>query len=270
MNGPIVSQPPRDSHADRWTVRAAIAPLLGEPRIAAPLTSQLLAGATLTVLERRADWLHVHGADDYAGWTHIGYLEPNVGVDASWRLSLGCAVRESTGETRALPLGARSRPDAQVVSGDSIDAEMQSLRFPAEARACARSAALWFSGASYLWGGVTPWGCDCSGFVQQIFALHGIQLPRDAWQQALVGESFGDNGDVIEHAGPADLLFFSDRDDRRITHVGIALGDRRMAHSALRRGGLRIDQLDVTGEYESRLRAQCVGGRRVTALQRDV
>ncbi len=265
MTGSIVSDVARQSTPNRWTVRAAIAPQLGEPRIAAPLTSQLLCGATLTVRERRDDWLLVHGVDGYEGWTHVGYLEPSDGTESTWRLSLGCVVREATGETRGLPLGARVRPDAQGISGESIDAEVQALRFPAEGHAIARSATLWFSGASYLWGGVTPWGCDCSGFVQQIFALHGVPLPRDAWQQALVGESIGVDGDVIEQSAPADLLFFSDRDDRRITHVGIALGDGRMVHSALRRGGLHVDQLGAAGEYERRLRAQCVGARRIMA-----
>ena len=48
----------------------------------------------------------------------------------------------------------------------------------------------------------------------------------------------------IRRAGlPGDLLFFSDRDDRRITHVGISLGDESMVHLALGRGGYAVERL---------------------------
>lgn len=247
--------------ATRWCVRATVAPLIGEPRISGSMTSQLISGAVLTMLERQGDWLRVQCADGYEGWTHVGYLTPSSGGQATWRLSLGCTVREANGVVRSLPLGARLTPSAEIVNGDAIDATEQSSRFPHDAHAIARSAATLYSGASYLWGGVTTNGCDCSGLVQQIFALHGIALPRDAWQQAMVGASLVADA-AVSHA-PADLLYFSDRDDRRITHVGIALGDGRMVHSALRRGGVSIEQMDADDDYVARLRAQCVDVRRV-------
>ena len=247
----------------RWYVRATVAPLIGEARISGSMTSQLISGAALTLLERQGDWLRVRGDDGYEGWTHVGYLAPSSGGEATWRLSLGCTVREANGVVRTLPLGARLTPSAEVVSGDAIDASEQSTRFPHDAAAIAHSAATLYAGASYLWGGVTTSGCDCSGFAQQIFALHGVALPRDAWQQALVGASLL-TGAADKHA-PADLLYFSDRDDQRITHVGLALGDGRMVHSALRRGGIAIEQLDATDDYVVRLRAQCVGVRRVVS-----
>ena len=89
---------------------------------------------------------------------------------------------------------------------------------------------------------MSPWGADCSGFVQTTFALHGVALPRDAWQQAEVG---------VETDGQAagDLIFFSEREDGRITHVGLSLGDGTMAHVALGRGGHAIDRLDADDPY---------------------
>lgn len=247
--------------AQQKTVRAAIAPLLGDPRISAPLTSQLLAGDVLAVIEARGDWLHVRSADGYEGWTHMGYVMPTVGDEATWRIALGCQVRDGFGILTALPLGARVAPRAEVVSGTALDAADRSTRFPHAVTAIAQSAATLYAGASYLWGGVSPWGCDCSGFVQRICALHGRHMPRDAWQQALLGQHV--SADASADHAPGDLLFFTDREDRRITHVGIALGAHRMVHSALTRGGIAVESLLADDSYVARLRDQCVGVRRM-------
>jgi gamma-D-glutamyl-L-lysine dipeptidyl-peptidase len=245
----------------QMTVRRAVAPLLGEPRISTSLTSQLLAGDVVTVIDGRGDWLQVRGADGYEGWTHTGYLAPSDGSEAGWRLSMGCTVRDAHGQLMALPLGARVAHDAVVERGQVIDAAACAERFPLTRSHVVDSASTLYSGASYQWGGVSPWGCDCSGFVQRIFAFHGLQLPRDAWQQAIIGYRTGAAADDLHE--PADLLFFSDRDDRRITHVGMALGGDRMVHSALMRGGIAIESLRDGDGYVARLRAQCVDVRRV-------
>ncbi len=245
----------------RRTVRTAIAPMTAEPRISAPMTSQLLAGAVVTIAEDRGDWLHVRSADDYDGWIHVGYLTTTSGDEGLWRVSLGVVTRDLDGTERTLPLGARLTPTDIVLHGEAIDADAVDARFARNASAIAHNAATRFSGASYLWGGGTPWGCDCSGFVQAVCALHGVMLPRDAWQQALVGTSVGSTPSATHLAG--DLLFFSDCDDRHVTHVGIAIDGGRMVHSSLRRGGIATEQWSTSDAYTSRLRDQCVGVRRV-------
>ncbi len=224
------------STADRFTVRSAIAPLLGDARISAPLTSQLLAGEVLQLIDGRGDWLQVRGPDDYEGWTHVGYLMPYAGTEATWRISLGCVTRDAHGQQRALPLGARLQPAMEVLEGTAIPFDARASQFPRERAAIVRSARTLFTGTTYQWGGVTPWGVDCSGFVQRIFALHGVALRRDAWQQEEDAVHVSD--DVAGTHEEGDLLFFSDRDDRRITHVGIADGNGGMLHSALARGGV--------------------------------
>ncbi len=243
------------STADRFTVRSAIAPLLGDARISAPLISQLLAGDVLQLVDGRGDWLHVRGADDYDGWTHVGYVMPFTGTEATWRISLGCVTRDAEGQRRALPLGARVASGLEVVEGVAIDPATRAAQFPRDRNAIVRSALTLFTGASYLWGGVTPWGVDCSGFVQRIFALHGVPLRRDAWQQA--DDAVRVSDDVTADHAPGDLLFFSDRDDRRITHVGIATGHGGMIHSSLGRGGIYAET-----ELSAKMKAQGVGIRR--------
>jgi cell wall-associated NlpC family hydrolase len=227
-------------------VVAAVAPLHAEPRVSSTQISQYLAGASLSILEDLRDWLFVRGADGYEGWMHQGYLarmRPTVmrpsGPPA--RVSLGAVVRDRAGTRRELPLGAALAPDDVVESGEVASAADLVDRFPSTPEAIARTAERYFVGASYQWGGVTPWGADCSGFVQAIYALHGVTLPRDAWQQALEGVDVGRD---IARLAPADLLFFSDRPDRHVTHVGLALEAGRMAHVALGRGGFALEQLD--------------------------
>lgn len=243
------------STADRLTVRSAVAPLLGDARIAASLTSQLLAGEVLQLVDGRGDWLHVRGADDYEGWTHVGYLMPCTGAEATLRISLGCVAHDGDGQRRTLPLGARVMPGQTVAEGEAIDPATRAARFPRDRDAIVRSARSLFAGTSYQWGGVTPWGVDCSGLVQRIFALHGVPLRRDAWQQA--EDTVFVTDDVSVSHAPGDLLFFSDRDDRRITHVGIATGDGRMVHSSLARGGVYEE-----AELPSKLKDQGVAVRR--------
>lgn len=237
---------------DHVVARTPIAPLLAEPRASATQVSQLLHGHSATVLLREGSWIRVSGGDDYEGWVHEGYVETREdqpgaawGWDAAGEMSLGCSIRDEQGATLDLPLGAligRSR----LTSGRSLDFAHRRDTFPRESEAVVASAMGLFQGTYYQWGGVSPWGADCSGMVQSTFALHGVRLPRDAWQQASAGEHVDGGMDALK---PADLLFFSDRDDGRITHVAMSTGASGIVHAALGRGGYHLERLDGPDEY---------------------
>ena len=106
--------------------------------------------------------------------------------------------------------------------------------------------ALIFLNAPYQWGGRSPFGIDCSGFVQLVYKLNGIKLPRDASQQALKGQALS----FIEEAEEGDLAFF-DNEEGVITHVGIILANNRIIHAS---GCVRIDRLDHQGIYNAEKR----------------
>lgn len=252
---------------DTARIAAAVAPLQKEARVSAPQTSQLVAGNTVTLLAHDGDWWRVAGRDGYEGFMHRGYLEPASGDEDTWRVTTGATVRTVDGARRVLPFGARVPHDATIVSGRVFTAQESQREFPLDGAAIVGTATSFFESASYLWGGVTPWGTDCSGLVQAVFALHGRPLPRDAWQQAEIGSNTFvtslDDPSARDAFAPGDLLFFSDRDDRHITHVGLADDALRMVHSSLTRGGVCVEALDADNEYATRLRRNFVQARRV-------
>jgi gamma-D-glutamyl-L-lysine dipeptidyl-peptidase len=249
-------------------VRTPVAPVFAEPRVASAQISQLVAGRCVELLENRDDWYRIRGPDEYEGWLHRGYLSPGPETGAHEharldRVSLGCIASHGDGARRAMPLGSLLARDERVEAGEVIGLTEQASLFPPDEDAITRSALLYFEGTSYLWGGVTPWGADCSGLVQTTFWLHGIQLRRDAWQQAEQGEP-GDSGLLDSRKG--DLLFFSDRVDGHITHVAIALGNQGLVHLALGRGGYAVEDLaDERDPYVAKLHERFVTSRRVLA-----
>jgi hypothetical protein len=249
------------------TIRAPVAPMHGEPRISSAMVSQQLAGHRVDALAEDGEWVRVRGTDGYEGWIHAGFLAKAPATTARQsrritRISLGCSTKTASGVSRVLPLRAFLAPDETLTSGEVIESTRRAARFPLDPVAVVSSARTYFAGTSYLWGGVTPWGADCSGIVQTVFALHGKQLPRDASQQAQAGEDAGTDPTGALEAG--DLLFFSDREDKRVTHVGIATGDKRMVHLGLGRGGYSVERLtDRKDAYVTLLRKRFLFARRV-------
>jgi cell wall-associated NlpC family hydrolase len=101
-----------------------------------------------------------------------------------------------------------------------------------------------FIGVPYMWGGTSAKALDCSGLARTTYFLNGILLPRNASQQAKVGEEVPVDG--VRNADfsalqPGDLLFFGNLETRKVTHVGIYIGGGRMIHSSQL---VRINSLD--------------------------
>ncbi len=105
--------------------------------------------------------------------------------------------------------------------------------------------AKFFKGGKYVWGGTTPKGFDCSGYVQYLYKKHGINLPRTAWSQSKQGIAVDK-----AHLEKGDLLFFLTDKKRGIpvTHVGIYLGNGEFIHAASKKKGIIISPI-THGHY---------------------
>jgi cell wall-associated NlpC family hydrolase len=101
--------------------------------------------------------------------------------------------------------------------------------------------AIGFLGIKYRFGGETDLGIDCSAFVQKVYALAGIHLPRTARQQAKYGLLVSK-----EDLQPGDLLFFQTY-ARFPSHVGIYIGEGKMIHASSRGG--RVEIISINKPY---------------------
>ena len=119
--------------------------------------------------------------------------------------------------------------------------------------------AKYFKGGKYVWGGTTPQGFDCSGYVQYLYKKHHVNLPRTAWAQSKKGVSVNK-----ENLQKGDLLFFLTDKKRGIpvTHVGIYIGNGNFIHAASKKKGIIISPI-THGSYArcfvkaTRLIGQC-------------
>lgn len=93
-------------------------------------------------------------------------------------------------------------------------------------------------GTPYVRGGSGPGGFDCSGFVSWAYKSVGVQLPRTAREQSVVGERIN----TVEEMRAGDIVAF--RHPRRGYHTGIYVGDGKFIHSPRRRSSVKISSLD--------------------------
>jgi cell wall-associated NlpC family hydrolase len=91
-----------------------------------------------------------------------------------------------------------------------------------------------------VWGGTSPKGFDCSGYVQYLYKKHNINLPRTALGQSKKGIPVSK-----DHLQKGDLLFFLTDKKRGIpvTHVGIYLGNGEFIHAASKKKGIIISPI---------------------------
>lgn len=238
----------------------SLVPLRAEPSERSEMVSQLLFGDHFEILESSDRWVRIKtGYDDYEGWVDSKQFIP-VDIDTFNTLNTGGTilglkihhpVRNTVsdeiinivaGSTLPGYLDGRFRIGKTVYSVVQPPLKPKQDLFSSEISAAAK----FYLNAPYLWGGRSAFGIDCSGFSQMVFKQFNIKLKRDAWQQALEGNTV----DFLQEAMPGDLAFF-DNEEGRITHVGVMLGNNRIIHAS---GRVKIDVIDTEGIYSTELK----------------
>src|SRR6266536_3338536 len=107
--------------------------------------------------------------------------------------------------------------------------------------------AMRYLGVPYVWGGASPSGFDCSGFVMYVFAQVGVSLPHNAAAQYGYGSPVS-SGDLQ----PGDLVFFDG-----LGHVGLYIGGGQFIHAPHTGDVVKISS--ISGWYASTY----VGARRL-------
>jgi cell wall-associated NlpC family hydrolase len=158
--------------------------------------------------------------------------------------SSSCATFRVTPRTDATPPPAAEPRTTENVPVPSV---------PAGDGFTVAGTALRLQGTPYRLGGASPrTGFDCSGFVQYVYGLYGVALPRQVHDQFRSGAKVR-----IRDLEPGDLVFFV-TEGRQVSHVGIAIGGDRFVHAPNSRGVVRVDSL-ATGYWGEHV----AGARRV-------
>ena len=232
-----------------------VANLHAAPSEDAEVVSQAIYATTVSVLEEKEGWRKVRTpGDDYTGWVepaallplpagappyashghvaHVGSLfanlyrepsvtrrQPLVTVPYDTRL-------EATGETDAENhrwIKVRL-PDASTAFVQQGDISFQ--RSPASIEDVIALGKR-FLGIPYLWGGVSSYGLDCSGFMQLLARRRGLTLPRDARPQS---QWTGSAPVARAELKPADLLYFGPSPEK-VNHTGMYIGNGQFIHA---------------------------------------
>ena len=107
--------------------------------------------------------------------------------------------------------------------------------------------ALQFLGNPYVWGGTSLTnGCDCSGFVQSIYAYYGYSLPRVADAQSGYGMQI-----PISSAQPGDLIFYAK--NGYVYHVSMYIGNGQVVHAAGRKLGIITSGISGNAVWATRI-----------------
>jgi len=245
-------------------INVSVSPLREEPRHSSQMVDQAIMGSTINLLKKRDDWYLVQTDYDYIGWmnkTSISVTDTN-GIE-NWENKINYRVSSLYASVFSFPYET-SQPVSDIILNNMMIGKRKSNDWITVTLPDGRSGfvkerklelinpnqlkyldtekilleAYKMTGVPYLWGGNSSKANDCSGFTQTVFKTIEVQLPRDARQQALLGNEVLPEKDW-KNILPGDLLFFGK--DKKVTHVGISTGGKEFIHQG---GMVKTNSLD--------------------------
>ncbi|HLV24595.1 MAG TPA: C40 family peptidase [Moheibacter sp.] len=231
--------------------QVSVSPLRAESSDRSEMVTQVLFGEKAEILETKKSWIKVKGDfDGYEGWADSKHFfevpeeeYSSIRIDKFASESFNLAVENNTPLT--LPIGSilPNLNNGKIKFGNKEIDYLGEFQTGNSSKSQLPELAMMYLNTPYLWGGKSVFGIDCSGMVQQVYKFCGVKLPRDAYQQAEIGEVLS----FVEEAEPGDLAFF-ENPEGKIIHVGIILEGNKIIHA---HGKVRIDPIDITGIFNT-------------------
>lgn len=231
-------------------VTQPVANMFSGPSREKDVVSQAIYGTNVSIVVEQSGWARIRTPDQYLGWAPDSDLRRGVRYGENGRVahvaSLFANLYRETDITKHQPLLTlpfESR--LEVIAEPPTDAARWiQVRLPDDRAAWIQRGdvafddkrmsipetvqfARRFLGLPYLWGGVSTFGYDCSGFMQMLGRRRGADMPRDAQPQAYWT---GVAAISKENLRPGDLLYFGSS-DKTITHTGMYIGEDEFIHA---------------------------------------
>ncbi len=261
--------PAKDNNLKKYgIVHVSVANLRTRPEESSELASQMLMGMPLRILEKNRGWYRVQCPDDYIGWidgstmtqfSENEYSNYQTAKKVIFIKPFGFALNDTSlviqpirdlSFGNLLTLQKIEKDFAEVIFADGKTGfvranEIQNSEDWLKTRKTDSESLVnngyQMLGIPYLWGGTSFKGADCSGFTRMAFLASGVLLPRDASQQALLGENVSIDSD-FSNLSKGDLLFFGNLQTSKVTHVAIWAGNKSFIHSS---GMIQVNSFDI-------------------------
>jgi hypothetical protein len=270
----------RQSQPQLLAVHTTITGLHNSPGFLSEMGSQLLNGMKVELLQTEGRWVFGRQMDGYLGWVYRPYLgdipthetthlvcEPVALLRLEAKESAPVVNRVLAGTAVTILANQDNWQQIELAGGQTgwlPSTDLRAIPSLPKAESAQRAQlvadAHRFIGVPYLWAGSSAYGLDCSGYVQLLYRLSGLTLPRDADMQFTAGRP------LTPPYQPGDLLFFgSEGDHRAISHVGLSLGGWQMIHASRSRNGVFVDNVQEVAH----LKDSFVGGRGVGEVRNE-
>lgn len=184
-------------------------------------------GTKVTVLDRDGEWYRLRFPKGTEGWVRGDFLKSASAPKRHHEYRVAQAERRQS-HRRHHRFSGGIVAKAGVGGGNLL------------------KTAVSYSGVRYQWGSMSRSGTDCSGFTSQVFKRSGVKLPRTSQEQSGVGQKI-DRSSM--KAG--DLVFFHTTRGKRVSHVGIYMGNGKFIHASSGGGQVQVNSL-ADGYYHNR------------------